>query len=162
MSRELLGQPGTPPTSRILIRAGSRNSQLNLGARTDITPNRKRAAQKLCAFAHASQTKVPRTAFVTQTFRVNALAIVANPQTKLLFVVPDFHFDLLCIGVLEGIAYRLACNPVDFVPQDRMEIPRGSFHLHIELGTIWVHFTAPNFFTQSADCQPTVVAHPRR
>src|SRR5260370_344699 len=32
---------------------------------------------------------------------------------------------------LVGVTLGLACNSIYFVPQDRMEIPRGTFHFHI-------------------------------
>ena len=79
----------------------------------------------------------------------------------MLLVIPNFHFDPLRLRVLEGIAQRLARNPVDFVPQDRMKVPWRSFHLHTKLGSIWVRFTAREFLTQSAYRGGKIVGHDR-
>jgi hypothetical protein len=42
----------------------------------------------------------------------------------------NFHLDLLRVRVAEGVAQGLAGYPVDFVPQDRVEISRCAFYLY--------------------------------
>src|SRR5215469_5355891 len=66
---------------------------------------------------------------------INALSVVPDAQPKPPLLIADFHVDPLCLGVREGIAHRLACNPKDFVPDERRKIPRRSFHVYAELGT---------------------------
>ncbi len=137
---------------------------MGLGAaRTGIqfTPHRQLAAQQFGAFAHATHPVVSG-ARVFQMLRVNALPVVPHPQPELSFVIVDFHFHPLRIRVLEGIAHGLACNAVDLVSRDRMQVPRRAFHLHIKLGAIGVRLTAPEFFAQSAYCQRKIVGHHRR
>jgi hypothetical protein len=92
---------------------------------------------------------------------VNALSVIPDPQPKLPVVIPDFHFDPLRLGVLEGIAQCLPCDPVDFVSEERMEILWGSFNLHVKLGSIWVRFTGREFLTQSVYRQRKIVGHDR-
>ena len=96
-----------------------------------------------------------------QMLRVDAFSIIPDPQAKLPFAVSDFHFYALRLCVLEGIAHGLARYPVDFVPQDRMEILRGSFHLHMKDGRILVDFTGREFFTQSGYRTGKIVGHYR-
>ena len=59
-----------------------------------------------------------------------------HPQPELPLVVVDLHFDPPRAGVPERIAQRLGGDPVDFVPQDRSQIPRRAFHIHAKLGAI--------------------------
>src|SRR6267378_4535598 len=88
--------------------------------------------------------------------------IISDPQPKLPFVIPDFHFDPLRLCVLKGIAHCFSCDPVDFISEDWMEIPRGSFNLHAKLGCIWVCFTGREFLTQSINRQRKIAGHHRR
>src|SRR5439155_23037639 len=92
----------------------------------------RRPPQKLGAFLHAMQTPVPGAPLLLKNLRVNAAPVIPDPQTKASFVIPDFHFDLPRLCVPEGIAHCLARNPVDFVADDRMQVPRRAFHLHTE------------------------------
>src|SRR5208282_4536485 len=93
--------------------------------------------------------------------RVNALTVIPDSQPKLPFVIPDFHFDPLRLGMLEGIAQCFPCDPVDFVSEDRMEILRSSFDIHVKLGSIWVRFAGREFLTQSVYRQRKVTGHDR-
>jgi hypothetical protein len=70
--------------------------------------------------------------------RVNAFPVVRNPQPEFRFVVPEFHFDLARLRVPEGVAQRLGSNPVDFVAEDRMQIPWRAFHRYLKDGSILV------------------------
>jgi hypothetical protein len=47
-------------------------------------------------------------------FRVNAPSIVANPQAKQVFIVPNLGLDPMCMGVLKCIQQHLAGDAVDF------------------------------------------------
>src|ERR1700741_5474423 len=49
----------------------------------------------------------------------------------------------------ERIAQRFARNPVDFVPDDRMEVLRCAFHLHLKEGRILVDAFSSEFFSES-------------
>src|SRR5271163_2015909 len=140
---------------------GARNAQLNLGAGIELTPDSQRTSHQLGAFAHATQTVVPRVAVSIKMLRVNALTVIPDPQPKLPFVITDFHFDPLRLGVLEGIAQRFRCDPVDFVSEDRMEILRGSFNIHMKLGGIWVRFDGSEFLTQGVYRQRKITGHDR-
>src|SRR5208282_5398155 len=68
-----------------------------------------------------------RTAMLTSTiFAVSdrPFLVVPHAQTELLIVISDFNLDLPGLGVAEGVAERLSGNPVDFVAQNGMQIPR--------------------------------------
>ena len=85
---------------------------------------------------HTRQTVVSGAPASIQNRRINALAVVPDPQAKLPLVVADFHFDPLRVCVAERIAQRLAGNPVDFVAQERREIARHALHQHMKVGRI--------------------------
>jgi hypothetical protein len=46
------------------------------------------------------------------------------------------HFDALRLRVPECVAHRLASNPVDFVPDQRSQLPGPALHLDMKLGKI--------------------------
>src|SRR5712671_1470225 len=160
--REHFRQPRPPSTGRCLVSTGGRHAQLNLRARIELTPDSQLTSHQLGAFTHATQTVVPSVAVSLKMLRVNALSVISDPQPKLPFVIPDFHFDPLRLRVLEGIAHRFSCDPVDFISEDWMEIPRGSFNLHAKLGCIRVCFTGREFLTQSINRQRKIAGHHRR
>jgi hypothetical protein len=41
---------------------------------------------------------------VTENFRVNAFSVVAQAQSELPLVIPDFHFDVLRVGVPKSVS----------------------------------------------------------
>jgi hypothetical protein len=102
------------------------------------------------------------TLIFTQKLRVNPLTIVPYTQPKLPFVIPDLHFDPPRLCVPERIAQCLHCNQVNFVSQNRMEVPRRSFYHYMKLGSIRVRFAARELFSQSVYRQLEVVSHHRR
>src|SRR5690348_14267049 len=51
----------------------------------------------------------------TQNLRIDALAVVANTQSKLPPVIADFQFDASRACMAECIAQRFASDTVDFV-----------------------------------------------
>ena len=115
--------------------------------------------QELGAFMHAIQTPMSGAPFFIEELRVHALPVIPDPQPKLPFVIPEFHFYLLRLCVPEGIAQRLGGNPVDFVSEYRMEVPRCPLHLHTKHGRILVRFIRREFFPKSAYGQGQIVAH---
>src|SRR4029077_7179185 len=69
----------------------------------------------------------------------------------------DFHFDSLRPRMPESIAQRFARDPVDFVPEDRMEVLRRAFHFHLKEGRILVGAFSPEFFSESPYCRAKVI-----
>jgi hypothetical protein len=63
--------------------------------------------------------------------------------------------------VPEGIAQGLGRNPVDFVPEDWMEIPRRAFHLHLKDRRILVCVSGPEFFSENPYGRDKVVGFDR-
>jgi len=53
--------------------------------------------------------------------RVNTFSGVAHAQPQFLFVVANFHFDALRIGVAERVPQRLLSNSVWFVAQNSVQ-----------------------------------------
>src|ERR1700677_3304020 len=96
------------------------------------------------------QSKVPWARILTKNLRVNPFSVVPDPQPKLLCVIVDFHFDLSRLCVAECIAQGLAGNPVDFVPQNWMEVSRRAFYCHTEKGGIRDRSIGREFFSESA------------
>ena len=80
---------------------------------------------------------------------INAAPVVANAQAKLARIIDDFHFDPPGQRVPEGIAERLAGNPVDFVPDQRWKISRFSFHLHRKLSAICAALAGRDAFARA-------------
>src|SRR5580704_17648876 len=96
------------------------------------------------------QSKVPWARMPAKNLRVNPLSVVSDPQSKMSCVIVDFHFDLSRLCVSECIAQGLACNPVDFVPQNRMEVSRRAFHRHTKKGGFRDRSIGLEFFSESA------------
>jgi len=65
--------------------------------------------------------------------RIDAFAVVRDSDAQAVPVL-DLRFDGLRFGMLECIAHRLERDAVDFVAQDRVDIPRRSLHPDIECG----------------------------
>jgi hypothetical protein len=86
------------------------------------------APRKFGAFLHAGQTEVSGAAAFPCDLLIDPLSVVQDPQPKLPPFIPDLYFDPPRLGVSKCIAHRLACNPVDFVPDERSEIPGCAFH----------------------------------
>jgi hypothetical protein len=93
------------------------------------------------------QSKVPWARMLAKNLRVNPLSVVPDPQAKLSCVIVDFDFDLSRLCVAECIAQGLACNPVDFVPQNWMEVSRRAFYCHTEKGGIRDRSIGREFFS---------------
>jgi hypothetical protein len=74
--------------------------------------------------------------FVTKDARVDAASIIPYPHPKPPVVIPDLHFDPTRSCMAESIAQRFPCNPVDLIPQDRMQVLWRTFHLHQDSGRI--------------------------
>jgi len=96
------------------------------------------------------QSKVPWARILAKNLRVNPLSVVPDSQPKLSCVIVDFHFDLSRLCVAECIAQDLARNPVDFVPQNWMEVSRRAFYCHTEKGGIRDRSIGREFFSESA------------
>ena len=64
------------------------------------------------------------TPLCSQKVRVDALAIIPDPLSKLPLVIAQFHFNLLRLGMSECIAQGLARDLVDFVTHDRVQSAR--------------------------------------
>lgn len=61
---------------------------------------------------------------------IHTNAIIPHPNPKLLRVIPDFNLDPARPRVPESIAQRFSRYPIDFIPQDRMEVLRRALHFH--------------------------------
>ncbi len=66
----------------------------------------------------------------SKNFGINPFSVIPNTQPKLPVVIVDFNFDLLRLRMPKCIPQRLACNPINFVPMDRMEILRCALQLY--------------------------------
>src|SRR6202041_1605539 len=83
-----------------------------------------------------------------KNLRVEALSIIPDTDPELPVVVANLHLDLARLRVLECISQRLACKPVDFIAQYRIQTPRGAFHPHPKDGCITAGFVDREFFAK--------------
>ena len=67
-------------------------------------------------------------AALVQNFGWNTLSIIPDSQPERPWSIADFSFNMAGMGVLEGIAQRLASDAVKLVPYDRVQVPGGTFH----------------------------------
>lgn len=66
-----------------------RNAELDLRAGIRCSPDGQLAADQSGALAHAMEPKVSRTPLIRQEDRVDALAIIPNPQSQLPLIVAE-------------------------------------------------------------------------
>src|SRR6516165_5593433 len=92
---------------------------------------------------------------------VHTFPVIPEPQPKLPFLVLDFHLDLPRLCVPEGVAHRLARNPVDFIAEYRMEVTRRAFHLDTKESGVMIGFIGRELFSESAYGQRKIVGHHR-
>ena len=59
--------------------------------------------------------------------------------------------DARSVRMLECVAKGPACNPVDFVPEERNQISRLTFQPDTKIGRILADLTGNEFFTDQAD-----------
>ena len=64
--------------------------------------------------------------------RIDAFPVVPHPQPEFVVVVADLDLDQPGLRVMERIPQRFRRNLVDFVAQDRVQVPRLSFHADAE------------------------------
>jgi hypothetical protein len=95
-----------------------------------LAPDSQLAARKSGAFAHTMHAIMSGAPIASKNLWINPFSIIPYPQPKLPGVIVYFNFYLTRLRVPECIAQRLACDPVDFVAEYGMEIPRGAFHLY--------------------------------
>ena len=69
-------------------------------------------------------SRVSLAALAREDRRIDALAIVPDPQAEFLVVVADLHLDLPGLGMPIRVAERLGGDLVDLIPQDRVQLSR--------------------------------------
>src|SRR5271166_555838 len=116
------------------VRSRSWNIELDLRTAIQFSPDRELTAYEFRAFPHPRQAVVPLTAVSAEHVGGNSFPVIPNAEPEVLFVVTDFHFDVLCRRVPERIAQRLHHKPVNLISQDRMQTARCSFHNQVEVG----------------------------
>ena len=79
---------------------------------------------------------MPFAAFLTEHIRGNTDSVIPHPKAKLPWIVADFNFDSPRLGVVKGVAQRFARNPVDLVPQDRVQVLRRALHFQGKSGCV--------------------------
>src|ERR1035438_362059 len=110
-----------------------RNGQLRFRARTRFTPEFQPRSDAFRALPDARQSPVSLARALLEDRGVDALSIIANPQSEELAVVGDFGLDAAGVRVVKGVSQDLARNPVDLVLKERRQgLPR-SFHSDPEL-----------------------------
>src|ERR1700730_2774038 len=65
-------------------------------------------------------------------FRSDPFAIIADSEVEQPLVKRDFRVNMGCTRLRESIAQRLARDAVNFVPNDRIQVPYRAFYNHTE------------------------------
>lgn len=79
---------------------------------------------------------------------VDAFSIVTDSNSKLLLVVPDFHFDLRGLCVPDRIPHCFCRNAENFVPYHWVQISQCSFHLNAKFRGNLVRWAAEKFLAK--------------
>jgi hypothetical protein len=111
---------------------GRRNDELDLRTGLRRSPDGQLAAHELRALAHAVKAEVPRTPLCRQERRIDPFAIVSDPQSKLSLIIPEFHFDLLRLGMSECIAQCRARDPLDLATHYRVQVPQYAYYFYMQ------------------------------
>src|SRR5271165_4104998 len=101
-------------------RAG--NAQIDLGACAGCCPDLQLTADVPGALAHSGQAVVAGAA-LSRDFRINAASVITDTQAQQLFAIRDFRFYMARLRVVESVAHGLTGDAVDFVAEDRMQVP---------------------------------------
>jgi len=102
------------------------NAQLNLRAGSEFRSRHPFFSANALGALRASRSSpnVRRAPFVTEHARVDAASIIPDPYLKLAFVHTGFPLlSRRARALAKCIAQAFPCNPVDFVPQHRMQVP---------------------------------------
>src|SRR5260370_29700662 len=86
-----------------------------------LAPDVETPAEAAGALPHPRQAPMEVAASTIQNLWINAVTVIANAQAELGGAVIDLHFDMIGVGVAEGVAQRLAGNPIDFIPDHWIE-----------------------------------------
>src|SRR5271165_3653901 len=131
--------PREPRKTRACRRPGvgdrTRNAQIDLSPCSGPTQNNQFRTDPPRALPHSRQTVVPR-APLFRDFWSDPFAVVADSQTEELLLKCEFCFDPGCVSVSERISQCFARDAVNFVPNDRIQIPYRSFYSQTETRTI--------------------------
>ena len=117
-----------------MVGCGCWNFQLHFGSGFRAAPQLHLRTNFARPFTHTRQTPVPGTSFCFESLGANAFPIIVNTHRHLLLVVTNGDFHAMCLCVAEGIAQPLSSYPVDFIPQDRLQLPWRPFHFDMKGG----------------------------
>src|SRR5258708_4255375 len=109
---------------------GDRQVNLSSGFRT--APQLQLRAHGLSAFSHSRQAPVVWAFTLSQDLGINTATIVADPQTKLLWMICDFHLHVKASGVTKSVDERLTPNQKTFLQHQGMQLPHVSFDHDLE------------------------------
>jgi hypothetical protein len=104
---------------------------------------------------------VPLAPIVTEKLQVDAFSVVAQAQSELRLVIPDFQFDVVRLGVPKSVSQGLAGNPVDFVPHHRVKIAGRAFHLNMKYRSARIAgcFISCKFLSEPVQSLSKIVGH---
>src|ERR1700761_3808346 len=103
-----------------LIGCLSRNSHLNFGSGSHLTPDIQFCTYLLCSLSSAWKTPVSRASAFLQDLRIHTFSIVSHTQAELVLIVQNLNLDPARLCVPECISQDFACDAVDFILDDRI------------------------------------------
>src|ERR1700691_5040290 len=120
--------PEAAPRFGFAVRNGGRNKQHDFRPGPLFGPDFQLPAKALGAFAHTGHSPVSSARALIGNMRINPISVVSHVQQKLRIPVRNFRFDLLRVGMPEGVSQGLTRNSIDFVAQHGIESSLFSFH----------------------------------
>src|SRR5260221_6867723 len=105
----------------------ARDRQLDLRAVGCAAPNMESSPNGLCALAHSRQPPVSFASSL-KDLGVHSATIIANENAEAFNRVLELDFDACRAGVAKCIDQSFAADPVDFIPDDKVQRPKPTFH----------------------------------
>src|SRR5262249_12830572 len=96
---------------------------------------------------------------LAENLRVYTFAVIPNPQTQITLIILYLHLDAPSLSVVECIAQRLACNPINVITQDRIEVTRRALDRNIKVSSTWNSLLSCELFAQSLNRYSQIVGN---
>src|SRR3984885_3018100 len=104
--------PEAAPRFGVAVRNGGRNKQHDFRLDTRYSPDFQRRANALGPFVPDGPSPVSGARALIGNMRLNPISVVSHVQQKLRIPVRNFRFDLVRVGMPEGVSQGLTRNSI--------------------------------------------------